>query len=105
MSVLSLDIAGADLAMPIEPLWVLEYFRKDIVRLELVTIFITVFFAVVRNVTNSRVIDARGAAVAYAVVLMVFMQIRSGTNKLTRFNEALSWAVAEDVHTFLVIVH
>lgn len=62
------------------------------------------FFAVARIFTNSRVIDARGAAVAYAVVLMAFMQVGSGTHKLTRFNEALPWAVAENVHTFLVIV-
>ena len=86
---LSLDVAVTSPATLIEPLWVLEYFRKGIVHLELITVFITVFFAVARIFTNSRVIDARGAAVAYAVVLMAFMQVGSGTHKLTRFNEAL----------------
>ena len=69
-------IALIGLGMLLGPLWVLQIYNvsSGIVKLGIITGFITLFFVLVAVATTARIFDALAAAAAYSAVLMVFLQ-------------------------------
>ena len=71
-------ISAAGLIMLVAPLWVLNFIEGSVVRLGVITAFITVFFILAALATTARVFETLAATAAYSAVLMVFVQISSG---------------------------
>jgi hypothetical protein len=72
-------IAIVGLGMLLGPLWILEVFKDadPVVRLGIITGFITLFFILVAVATTAKVSESLAAAAGYSAVLMVFLQIGS----------------------------
>ncbi|KAF2705066.1 hypothetical protein K504DRAFT_506536 [Pleomassaria siparia CBS 279.74] len=71
----TISIVLIGLIMLLGPLWLLEFVPGSKKRLLTITIFITVFMALMSTATINRPFEVVASSAAYAAVLMVFMQI------------------------------
>jgi hypothetical protein len=61
--------------MLLGPMWWLEFVSNSKTRLLIITLFLTLFMALMSTATVNRPFEVVAASAAYAAVLMVFMQI------------------------------
>ena len=74
-TLITVGIISLGLCMLLGPMWWLEFVSDSKKRLIIITLFITIFMALMSTATVNRPFEVVASSAAYAAVLMVFMQI------------------------------
>ncbi|KAI1133664.1 hypothetical protein F5Y10DRAFT_228301 [Nemania abortiva] len=73
-------IVGLGIILLLAPLWILYALQSSVLKLAVITVFITIFLIILSFALVTKPFGALGATAAYAAVLMVFLQFGGGTS-------------------------